>query len=166
MSVVLYGHKTPEMPVGILACMRSDHPCVPLDNTYPDERIGDIVEQLDDPCVVSTEEAWSCSHGVRLSFDEVKTIIFGEDDGVPLPSDCSVQEDDPIYILFASGSAGKPKGVVMRASAIDAFADYYSKFMPESVDAVTFNRAPFTFDVSVFAMVIALARGLRMFALE
>lgn len=164
--IVIYGHKSPAMLVGIVACMRSGHPYVPLDIAYPEVRIESIIEQLDDPYVISMEEGQERLPLCNVSVEQLEFILADISLDSEIPLSVSVSGKDPVYILFTSGSTGKPKGVSMGAAAIDAFSDYYAKFRPSVEGAVLFNRVPFTFDVSVFDMVIALPFGYELFALE
>ena len=54
--VLVYGHKSPLMLVGMLACMRSGHPYVPVDaHSVPDERAASIARQLGEPIVLAAE---------------------------------------------------------------------------------------------------------------
>ena len=64
--------------------------------------------------------------------------------------------DEVFYLLFTSGSTGRPKGVQMPSRCVDAFMDYFGKLFPAGLDRISFNRVPYTFDVSLFDIVAGL----------
>ena len=52
--VVVYGHKSPYMPVCFLACVRSGRAYCPVDVSMPEERIRDIAAETGSPLILAT----------------------------------------------------------------------------------------------------------------
>lgn len=163
--VAIYGHKDPLMLVGMFACMKAGCAYVPIDVVYPKQRIDDILGQLADPIVLLTiDDGGACdAAAVRVTPDELAGLVAGGEPVADLSH--AVAGDDACYILFTSGSTGKPKGVVQRARSIDLTSRYFSSLAPEGEGYTVFNRAPFSFDLSIFDFLIALPNGHTMFAL-
>ncbi|MDE8685368.1 hypothetical protein P0G11_12605, partial [Adlercreutzia rubneri] len=44
--------------------------------------------------------------------------------------------------------------------------DYFRALFPERPDGVSFNRVPYTFDMSLFDIIAGLASGYTLFSLE
>ncbi len=168
--VCIYGHKGPLMLVCMFAAMRCGAAYVPLDTSFPQQRIDSILAQLDDPMVLCTV----APQGKLSSIDCVTEVLPAE-----LAAACSsqasaaqiaalkpIEGDDIQYILFTSGSTGVPKGVAQRAQSIDLTSRYFSSLLPAGEDFVCFNRAPFSFDLSLFDFLLAAPNGHTMFALD
>ena len=165
--VVVYGHKSPLMLVSFFAAVKAGLPYAPIDIAYPADRVADILEQIGRPLVISLADeplAADASLAERvLGKDEVRTACMS---GETVFEDSWVSGDDVFYLLFTSGSTGRPKGVQMPSRCVDAFMDYFGKLFPAGPDRISFNRVPYTFDVSLFDIVAGLSAGYTLFAFD
>ena len=180
--IVVYGHKSPLMLVGFFACAKSGHAYVPVDVVYPRDRVAGIIEQIEGTMVLDTSDgllAWdemSCHVPVVLR-ERLQDIVGADaaDDETALPG---LRADDVLYVLFTSGSTGKPKGVQLPVAHVDMFAEWLREcFAPLEGEAprvhagdgrgarIWFNRAPFSFDVSVADMAGGMVVGDTSFSL-
>jgi len=66
--------------------------------------------------------------------------------GMRLKSD--VTPDNPAYVLFTSGTTGKPKGTIITHEAICTSATAFSHLMHLDSTSRTFQFASYTFDAS------------------
>ncbi|MDD6651544.1 MAG: amino acid adenylation domain-containing protein [Eggerthellales bacterium] len=168
--VILYGHKGAAMVVGMFACMRSGHAYVPIDVSFPATRIQLIVNQLPDVAALCTEPVGEenplASLAGAVSPEGLEEICAEPVSDEALAALRPISGDDGQYILFTSGSTGTPKGVVQRAESIDLTSRYFRTLLPEGEGLVCFNRAPFSFDLSIFDFLMALPCGHTMFSLE
>ena len=104
--------------VTLLAVLKSGAAYVPLDPSYPADRIGYVLEDCR-PCVVVTREAWVSqlpaalqSRCHCLDSDELRP-----DDDAPFDA-----VGGPVaYVLYTSGSTGRPKGVAVGTAALSNF---------------------------------------------
>ena len=166
--LVVYGHKSPLMLVCFLACAKSGHAYVPVDVLYPRERVASIIEQLGETAAFDTvdrlpelfPEGPACPVFGNAEVQEAANAEPGE-----LPA--AVEQSDTYYILFTSGSTGTPKGVEVLAECMDNFSAWLlSGDFAVDGHRIWFNRAPFSFDLSVSDLAGGLAHGDTMFALE
>lgn len=168
--VAVYGHKGPDMLTCMFACMKSGRPYAPIDTSFPERRMDAILTQLDGPLVLCTEpisepELLSSARTI-VACEKLDDICSSAPDTARLSALTPIEGDDAVYLLFTSGSTGTPKGVVQRAQSIDLTSKYFTTLAPKGEGLVFFNRAPFSFDLSVFDFLIALAGGHTMFALD
>ncbi len=172
--VILYGHKAPHMLVGILACAKSGHPYVPIDTVYPADRVSNIIEQVGETLVIDTSVGvidWESLPGgaprvVRAAeLDDIYQRPVTSKQVADLPGKTP---DDTFYLLFTSGSTGAPKGVEVSSECVDGFLEWMDQdyAFPEEGPRVWFNRAAYSFDLSVSDLVNGPAHGDTCFALE
>lgn len=169
--VAFCGHKQPNMLVVMLACMKAGACYVPLDTSFPNNRIENIMAQLSNPLLIEVEKD-SCLNIDALRFinaDALAEIINSNEVYTnEALNRYSLNPNDSQYILFTSGSTGDPKGVVQPARSFDSTFRYFEHFIPttDNEHLVFFNRAHFSFDLSLFDLVLALPFGHTLFALD
>jgi len=171
--VVVYGHKSPLMIACFLACAKSGRAYVPVDIVYPDLRVIDILDQLGAPIVLNTttrDLTPLAAHAGRIVSLKELECCRTEKASEPSASFQAVSGDDTFYILFTSGSTGRPKGVEVTAECVDNFWAWMTDEFAEdghsaNTPRVLFNRAPFSFDLSLTDIALGLGAGDTMFAL-
>ena len=160
--VVVHGHKHPLMLVTFLACVKSGHPYVPVDSSTPASRLAAIVE--------------SSGAGLLLAVDPVDLPGIEVWDREQLASPAAggdvqlqpVRDDDPYYIIYTSGSTGQPKGVQISRASVSAFVDWALTLIGPAPAGghVLLNQAPFSFDLSVYELMMSQASGATMFSID
>jgi amino acid adenylation domain-containing protein len=105
--------RSTEMIVAALAILKSGGAYLPLDPTFPDQRLAFFVEDSGTPIVISRGSradklARPGLSIVRLDADAVPVDRLSADN-IGGPSDPS----QLAYVLYTSGSTGKPKGVMV-----------------------------------------------------
>jgi D-alanine--poly(phosphoribitol) ligase subunit 1 len=150
-----------------IACAKSGHPYVPVDTSFPKSRIASIVAQLENPIVLNTtDEELSyleeCTQSI-VSLNTIKNTCFSED--VITSQLPGLSSQDTFYILFTSGSTGEPKGVEITSECVDNFLTWMAEEFSHAGQQVYFDRAPFSFDLSVTDLVLGLGTGGTLFAL-
>jgi amino acid adenylation domain-containing protein len=156
--------RRPGMIVGILAILRAGKAYLPLDPSYPADRLQQIVSDSGiDTCLSmseSTEAALASLQGLTiLPFDAT----------APSSSDLTVIHNrNPFlaYILYTSGSTGKPKGVCMGHSALVNLLSWQHCQSAATAGTRTLQFAPLTFDVSFQEVFATLTTGGTLVLIE
>ncbi len=119
--VALHLERGLDLPVAMLAVLKSGAAYIPLDPAYPKERIDFIVEESQAK-VILTEERLA----TQLSAPQARIVCL--DLEWPLirkqkstPSAVRVSPADLAYAIYTSGSTGKPKGVEIPHGALANF---------------------------------------------
>ncbi|MCR2041990.1 amino acid adenylation domain-containing protein [Parvibacter caecicola] len=165
--VVVYGHKSALMLVSFVAAIKAGLTYSPIDVAYPADRVNDILDQIGKPLVLDLSDC-GFTGDEDLTAGVLPEGVVSEIAGLGgrIDPSCWIKDDTPFYLLFTSGSTGRPKGVQMPSRCADAFLRYFSRFFPLREDGVSFNRVPYTFDVSLFDLIPGLAAGYTLYALE
>ncbi|MDG4834269.1 amino acid adenylation domain-containing protein [Solwaraspora sp. WMMD1047] len=149
--------RSPAMMIALLGILKSGGAYVPLDLESPPARLGDVLRQCGRPLVVTTAagaDVLPVEHtGGLLRVDRLA------DDSRPLDSPVPVRPDDLIYVIFTSGSSGRPKGVMTEHAPVVNRLRWMIDNHPLSVDDKVIHKTPIYFDVSVWEMFWPLCFG-------
>ncbi|MDR0513810.1 MAG: D-alanine--poly(phosphoribitol) ligase subunit DltA [Coriobacteriaceae bacterium] len=170
--LVVYGHKTPFMLVAFLACVKSGHAYVPIDTNLPKSRAIDILGQLGKPLMLNTLDEGIPDFDDFVSLQIDLNELRRQAQAASRADLAAVAGDECFYIMFTSGSTGAPKGVEITASCLDNFWKWMVAEFPQpqpqppAQPQVFFDRAPFSFDLSLTDIALGLGTGNTMFSLE
>ncbi len=165
--VMVYGHKNPMMIVCFIACVRSGRAYCPVDINTPVERIAQISEKIGEPLVLMTEKTSAASEiekremftGSRwvIGYETIRELTQSGKITTSL-SPCS--DEDDFYIIFTSGTTGKPKGVRITANDLNNYLAWAVSLAGGIEErAIFMNQAPYSFDLSVMDLYLSLATG-------
>ncbi|WP_160710767.1 non-ribosomal peptide synthetase [Chitinophaga solisilvae] len=152
--------KSAGMIVAILGVMRAGAAYVPVDTSYPAERIAYLLKDTAATLVITTS---ALSASIK-SDPGVHIILLDEDAAVidacqnTLPAQVA-QPEDLAYVIYTSGSTGQPKGVMVEhAGMLNHLYAKINDLHLNSKSIVAFT-ASYTFDISVWQMFSALMGG-------
>ncbi|HEX2272404.1 MAG TPA: AMP-binding protein, partial [Acidimicrobiales bacterium] len=102
-----------EMAVAFLGVLKAGGACMPLDASYPMERLALMLEDSGTPVVLTCERLLE-----RLPSHRARTVCLDADwDEVARRSstapDRRVVAENLAYVIYTSGSTGEPKGVML-----------------------------------------------------
>ncbi|MTJ47693.1 non-ribosomal peptide synthetase/type I polyketide synthase [Dolichospermum sp. UHCC 0259] len=100
-----------EMVIGLLAILKAGAAYVPLDPTYPADRVAYILDNSQAKLLLTTSNLLATLPQNETQFiclDRESAVISQHSESNP---ESEVKPDNLSYVIYTSGSTGKPKGV-------------------------------------------------------
>lgn len=144
-----------ELIVGILGVLKAGAAYVPLDPAYPADRLSFMLTDTEAPVVLTLDE-----FAARLPDTGAKLVRLDErlPEGPSGPPDVEVTPDDPVYVMYTSGSTGTPRGARVRHRGVVRLAKP-GDFCPTGSGDVGAYSASISFDASTFEIWNTLLNG-------
>ncbi len=155
-----------EMLVGILAIMKAGGAYLPLDPTYPKERLAFMLEDAQLSLLLVQP------HLIHELPSHVAKVVTIDADGAAFADYSqanpvsSVQLENIVYVIYTSGSTGKPKGAINTHQGLcNRLLWMQDTYQLTSSDAYggqsqrVLQKTPFSFDVSVWEFFWPLFTG-------
>ena len=155
-SVVgLLMHRSLDAVAGILGILKSGAAYLPLDPSYPQQRLAFMLSDAGVKTILTSEE---CCHTVSDFSGDV--VVLGEAPAGPGPSgSVQVSDEQLAYVLYTSGSTGQPKGVAMPHRALLNLLAWHSRELSIGPSQRVLQFAPLSFDVSFQEIFTTLCQG-------
>ncbi|MGX7042440.1 D-alanine--poly(phosphoribitol) ligase subunit DltA [Leuconostoc holzapfelii] len=153
--IMIYGGQQFEMIASFLGSVKSGHAYVPVDVNSADERLIDIIEIGQPALVIAVDD-------LPIEITDVPVVTPAQlAEILATPVDFSLTQpvsgDDNFYIIFTSGTTGKPKGVQISHTNLLSFANWMlgDDFAWQTGSNVL-SQPPYSFDLSVMDWVPTL----------
>jgi amino acid adenylation domain-containing protein len=148
-----------EMIVGLLAIVKAGGTYVPLDPSYPADRLAHIQSDSQLAAVLTQQKFLSLLPSLEVP------IICLDTDWQEIAAESTENPISPVtseqlaYIIYTSGSTGKPKGVLIEhQGAVNTILDINRRFQVQAGDRVL-AVCSLNFDLSVYDVFGLLAVG-------
>lgn len=159
--VGLSAERSSHMVVGLLGILKSGAAYVPLDPSYPADRLQHMVSDSSARIVVTHE-------GPRQRLPETEAVVVDLDRdrvaiGVQPASapEVAAGDSNAAYVIYTSGSTGRPKGVVVEhRSVLNLLANCSPLYLFDERDVWTVFHS-YAFDFSVWELWGCLLTGGR-----
>ncbi|RXT13597.1 non-ribosomal peptide synthetase [Ammoniphilus sp. CFH 90114] len=158
--VALLSERAPEMVMGVLAVLKAGGAYLPLDPSYPRERIRFMLSDSGANLLLTQP---SLAHDTSFSGESVmlSEIPISEQDETNLEP--LAGPNDLAYIIYTSGTTGKPKGVMVEHHGLCNIKAAYEEILNITPDDRILQFASFSFDASCWEMFMALFNGATLY---
>lgn len=151
-----------DMVIAIIAILKSGNAYVPIDPNYPKDRLDYILTDINTTIVLTS----SVYNGL---FDSIETVAldtfeFNEFKTTLIP--INIQEEQLAYCIYTSGTTGKPKGVLNEHNGLLNRLLWMREDLNIDSKAVLLQKTPYTFDVSVWELLMPLISGCKLIILR
>ncbi|TLG75096.1 non-ribosomal peptide synthetase [Methylocystis sp. B8] len=143
--------------IALMAAQEAGAAYLPLDTSYPEERLAYMVQDACPRLIVTARELQERFEplGALFIYDE---LLDGPREDV-LNSVVCPSPEDPAYVIYTSGSTGRPKGVTVSHRAIVNRLRWMQHEYRLTADDVVLQKTPSSFDVSVWEFFWPLITG-------
>ncbi|MFF1379057.1 amino acid adenylation domain-containing protein [Streptomyces sp. NPDC058308] len=158
--------RSPELITALLAVLKTGAAYLPIDTTYPVDRIRFMLKDAR-PTLVLTHTTTSA-----LWTEDTPTVLL--DDPALQAQTAALDSTDPAttadpahpaYVIYTSGSTGTPKGVIVPHAAVVDYLRDTSRRYP-GAQGVALLHTSLSFDLSITALFTPLVSGGRVVLAE
>ncbi|MFF5078189.1 amino acid adenylation domain-containing protein [Actinoplanes sp. NPDC000266] len=145
--------RSADLFVAELAVAKAGGAYLPVDPSYPAERVAALAEDATPVLVIAGRDATTVPPGVPVvhpdDLDEDGTAVARPD----------LRPDHAAYVIYTSGSTGKPKGVVVPHAGLADLAETFAALWRVGEGSRVAQFASPSFDVTVAELAVSLLRG-------
>lgn len=134
--------------IAILGILKTGAAYLPLDPSYPDERISFMVEDANSLTLISSREE-------RGAVDINTLLSWPEEDNPSLTG----SSRNLAYVIYTSGSTGRPKGVMIEHRSLVNYSYWFREELELLKEDVVAQYASISFDASVSEIFPTLLTG-------
>jgi amino acid adenylation domain-containing protein len=152
-----------DMLAAVLGVLKTGAAYVPLDPTFPEERLRFMAQDAELALLVSSSPLaglFGLPRERQLLLDADAAAIEAHSDLRPsADATRDAGPEDPAYIIYTSGSTGKPKGVVVPHRAVVNFLGSMAHAPGLAADDVLVAVTTLSFDIAVLELQLPLTLG-------
>jgi amino acid adenylation domain-containing protein len=143
-----------QISVAMLGALKAGCSYLPVDPQEPTARLAAMIRRAGPVAVITdaTDDAFG------LPVLELPRGPWRHGEPAPL---AAVAGDQPVYVMFTSGSTGEPKGVVLGSDALCSRLLWMQRCYPLTSEDRVLQKTPYTFDPSCWEIFWPLLSGAR-----
>ncbi len=161
-AVAVYMDRGLEMIVALLGVLKAGAAYIPLDPTYPAERIAYVMEDASAPIVLTQralKENLRMSRARIVELDAEWELIASASSAEPARR---AGPGDLAYLIYTSGSTGKPKGVEIEHRSLFKLLESMRKRPGMDATSVLVAVTTMSFDIAGLELFLPLCVGGRL----
>ncbi|WP_299005501.1 non-ribosomal peptide synthetase [uncultured Shewanella sp.] len=152
----VYLNKSVEMIACLIGIMKIGAVYLPLDTSFPEERLKYMIENSEAKGVINDTQ----NKPFPIIHSLLNVNLVDIDWEIKVRFDSPIIEDScPCYVIYTSGSTGRPKGVLVSHRTVVNYLQWMQNAFSLSSKDVVLAQTTFSFDVSVWEMFWPLCIG-------
>src|SRR5579864_4938259 len=159
MSVAVFLERSPESIIALLAIWKIGGVYVPIDTSYPLERIAFMLSDSEAAVLMTTKALASSLLHLSARIVYLDAHGFEVDTCKTRDPNPQIQRDQLAYVIYTSGSMGKPKGVMVPHRGLANLLTVEANALEPHCDSRILQLVSFSFDASLWDVVMALGFG-------
>lgn len=159
--IMIWGGQNFEMIASFLGCVKAGHAYIPIASYSNAERIVMIQDVAKAEAILAIDELPT----IDLSSMQVIKPNQVENGNFTIDVNNFVAGDDNFYIIFTSGTSGKPKGVQISHDNLLSFVNWEMSDFDLPAHPSFLSQAPYSFDLSVMSLYPALVSAGKLVVL-
>lgn len=157
----LFIDRSLEMVIGILGVLKAGAAYLPLDISYPQDRIDYLIEDAGTSLILSRKQFIETS-GIQLPSAQLTCIdlyhdLYQQEDASELPE--YSRPENLVYVLYTSGTTGRPKGVMLEHFSVCNRIEYMITCSEITTSDHFLFKTNYVFDVSFSDLFSHLCAG-------
>ncbi|MHA6924944.1 non-ribosomal peptide synthetase [Ralstonia pseudosolanacearum] len=158
--VGLSAERSVELVVGLLGILKAGGGYVPLDPSYPQDRLAYMLEDSAPAAVLAQSNTREQLGKLSVPVLDLASTLEGEAEHDPQVM--GLEPHHLAYVIYTSGSTGRPKGVMNEhRGVVNRLWWAQQTYRLDASDRVL-QKTPFGFDVSVWELFWPLLAGARL----
>ena len=158
--VGIYLRRSPNMIVAMIAVLKAGGAYIPLDPSYPADRIAFMLEDTGKPALITEQSL------VNLLPDYAMEAVVLIDSDLPRINQhdasnlaCASTAEDLAYVIYTSGSTGRPKGVMIPHRAVVNFMESMRREPGLEENDIMLAVTTLSFDIAQLELWLPLCVG-------
>jgi amino acid adenylation domain-containing protein len=157
--VAIRGDRSLETIVAVLGVLKAGGAFVPLDPSYPAERLAYMLDDCGAGLLLSRERAGSDRfHETRTCVD-LDGLLDVDSAAWPVAPSAGVQPSNLAYVIYTSGSTGRPKGTLIEHRGLSNTAEAHRRVYGLTSRDRVLQFSSLSFDAFISEMILALGSG-------
>ncbi|MEU2153837.1 MupA/Atu3671 family FMN-dependent luciferase-like monooxygenase [Streptomyces sp. NPDC019396] len=151
--------RTEDLPVALLAVLKTGAGYVPVDPDYPERRRRQMLADSGASLVLTGTELLDGDGAHPLDGDAAGPLDAA---GAEPDVSSAVRPENPAYVIYTSGSTGTPKGVTVPHGALTNFLHAMDEHITAAEGSVWLATTSISFDIAGLELLWTLARGVTV----
>ncbi|WP_192797382.1 non-ribosomal peptide synthetase [Psychrobacillus glaciei] len=155
-------HRSIETMVSLMAILKAGAAYVPINPSFPEDRINFIINEADLNLILIHNETKSVTLNEKGKILNVSTLNLDLHKNQDSNLEIVVDSNNLAYVIYTSGSTGTPKGVMIEHKSVVNKLTWQQKKYPIDKDDAILQKTSFSFDVSVWELFWPLLHGAKL----